>query len=137
MRVVFDTNVLISAALFEQSVPFQALRSVLGGGVLLVSEESLNEVVAVLRREKFDRYISAATRERFLGLFVRRATVVQVTETIQVCRDSDDDRLLELALSGNADCIVTGDDDLLVLHPFRGIPILIPRDFLDWMETQA
>ena len=49
---------------------------------------------------------------------------------MEVCRDPKDDQILELAVSGNADCIVTGDDDLLTLNPFRGIAIITPADFL-------
>jgi len=48
-----------------------------------------------------------------------------------VCRDPDDDKLLEIVIAGSADCLVTGDQDLLVLHPFQGIPILNPVGFLD------
>ena len=47
-----------------------------------------------------------------------------------MCRDPDDDKFLELAVSGNADYLVSGDDDLLALHPFREIPILRPAEFL-------
>jgi uncharacterized protein len=58
------------------------------------------------------------------------ATTVQVTTTIQACRDPKDNKVLELAVSGQAVCIVSGDKDLLVLHPFQGISILSPGDFL-------
>jgi predicted nucleic acid-binding protein len=57
--------------------------------------------------------------------------MVEVTESVHACRDPKDDRFLELAVSGHATCIVTGDDDLLSLHPFRGILLLSPRSFLD------
>ena len=55
---------------------------------------------------------------------------MQIELHIGVCRDPNDDKFLELALSGGADCIVSGDKDLLVLHPFRGVPIVTPRDFV-------
>ncbi|HEV8160029.1 MAG TPA: putative toxin-antitoxin system toxin component, PIN family, partial [Pyrinomonadaceae bacterium] len=64
--------------------------------------------------------------------FLKVAEMVETSETIVVCRDPKDDKLLELALSGNADFLVTGDKDLLVLNPFRGgVKIITPREFLD------
>lgn len=56
--------------------------------------------------------------------------MVEIAETIKICRDPKDDKLLELASSGKADFLVTGDNDMLVLNPFRGIEIITPRDFL-------
>ena len=61
---------------------------------------------------------------------MREAELVEITETVAACRDPKDDQILELAISGNADCIVTGDDDLLTMNPFRGIAIIAPADFL-------
>jgi predicted nucleic acid-binding protein len=52
-----------------------------------------------------------------------------------VCRDPDDDKLLEIAVAGNADCLVTGDQDLLILHPFQGVPIITPAAFLEAVEA--
>lgn len=59
------------------------------------------------------------------------ADLVTPTLSISACRDPDDNRVLECALSGGASCIVTGDADLLTLHPFQGIRIITPRQFLD------
>jgi predicted nucleic acid-binding protein len=56
---------------------------------------------------------------------------VEISETIVACRDPKDDQYLALAINGGAECIVTGDEDLLVLHPFRSIPILTARSFLE------
>ena len=68
---------------------------------------------------------------RFLAALVREAELIEITQEITTCRDSKDDKFLELAVCGNADCVVTGDQDLLVLNPFRGIPVLTPKEFLD------
>ncbi len=65
----------------------------------------------------------------FLTAFVRDGTRVEITEQVKECRDPEDNKFLELALSGRATCIVSGDEDLLILHPFRGIAILTPRQF--------
>ena len=82
-------------------------------------------------RQKFDRYVSLETRLRFLSGFISLSTVVEISERIQVCRDPKDDMVLETAVNGQADTIITGDQDLLVLHPFRQIAVLSPRTFLD------
>jgi uncharacterized protein len=80
--------------------------------------------------KKFDRYLSEEQREAFLIALVQSSTLVEVTKTITACRDPKDNMLLELAVSGKADVIVTGDTDLLVLHPFKKIAILQPEAFL-------
>ena len=66
----------------------------------------------------------------FLAAVVRESELVEVTAVVSVCRDPQDDKFLELALSGAATHIISGDDDLLALHPFRGIAILSPQDFV-------
>ena len=97
---------------------------------VLCSRESRFEILLVLQREKFDRYLSKERRlayfERVLPLF----EPVKTTLTINMCRDTSDNKILELAISGKADIIITGDRDLLVLHPFRGVSILSPADYL-------
>ncbi len=129
-RYVFDTNVTVSAALFERSPPGQALYAALGRGELLVSRATVAELAEVLGRAKFDRYLTREEREEFLVKLVRKAVVVEITEEVRACRDAKDDKFLEVAVCGGASCVVTGDDDLLALHPFRGIPILSPAQFL-------
>lgn len=129
-RFVFDTTALVGASLFEGSVPDRALRQALALGDVLLSAETLGEAADVLRRPKFDKYVSAAVREEFLEAFVDRASWVEVTEEVRACRDPKDDKFLALALSGGAEVIVSGDGDLLVLHPFRGVSILTPAAFL-------
>jgi len=66
-----------------------------------------------------------------------QSVVVEPIISIETCRDPDDDKFLELAVEEEADLIISGDSDLLVLHPFEGIPILPPADFLDSKWTQA
>jgi predicted nucleic acid-binding protein len=56
--------------------------------------------------------------------------VVPITTSVKECRDPKDDKFLELAISGGASYIVSGDADLLTLHPFRGIAVITPQDFL-------
>jgi putative PIN family toxin of toxin-antitoxin system len=130
MRVVFDTNTLISALLFEQSTPGQALAYTSQQGEILLSAPLANELNKTLQRKKFQRYVTPEQREEFLIALVQSAELVEATETISTCRDPNDNHILELAVSGKADVIVTGDTDLLVLHPFQGIAVLNPQGFL-------
>jgi len=69
---------------------------------------------------------------RFVAVLGSEAVFVIISETIRACRDPKDDKFLELAVSGRAACIVTGDDGLLTLSPFREIPIMTPAAFLDF-----
>jgi len=130
-RYVFDTNVLVSAALLENSVPGRALAKGRNSGTLLVSDETVNEVVAVLAHPKFEKYIDVDDRERFLKALMSEAEHVAITRQIQACRDPRDDKFLELATSGKASHIISGDEDLLVLSPFHEIPIVTPAAFLN------
>lgn len=129
-RFVFDINALISAFLIEESVPSQALRAALNRGVVLVSAQLLTTLSGVLQRPKFDRYLTLDEREELVAAFVASSRMVEIAERIRACRDPDDDAILEVAVNGNAATIITGDPDLLVLNPFRGIQILAPADFV-------
>lgn len=81
-------------------------------------------------RPKFDRYISVEIRRSFVEEIKSLSMEVEITENVKLCRDPKDDKYLELALSGKADCIITGDQDLLTLNPFENIPIITPVEFL-------
>jgi putative PIN family toxin of toxin-antitoxin system len=130
-RFVLDTNAIISAALLKRSVSRRAFDKAVHEGELLVSAETLDELNQVLSRPAFAKYITAEERLEFLAVLLREAELVEVTIHVRRCRDPGDDKFLELAVSGQAACVVTGDQDLLVLHPFEGIPIVTPRDFLE------
>ena len=130
-RLVFDTNVVVSAVLFLATVPARALELGQAVGRLLVSDETVEELRRVLMRTKFDRYVRSDERARFLGRVLDDAMLVEIIESIDDCRDPNDNKFLEMAVSGGATHLVTGDDDLLVLHPFRGVAIVTPQAFLD------
>ena len=130
MRAVFYTNVLVGALLFENSTPAQAFFSAISNGEILLSIALVNEIHHILYRSKFDRYISDAQSEDFILALVESGTLVDVMEEISICRDPKDNMILELAVNGKADVIVTGDSDLLDLSPFREILILNPQTFL-------
>jgi putative PIN family toxin of toxin-antitoxin system len=129
-RLVIDTNALISRLLIPESVPAKAVQKAINFGQLLVSQATMWELADVLSRTKFDAYISVAQRQDFFHLLARIVEWVPISCSITICRDPKDDRILELALSGAADAIVTGDRDLLSLNPFRNIPIISPSEYL-------
>lgn len=130
MRSVADSNVLVSAVIFPHSVPRQAVRKALHYGVLLFSADTMNELKEVLSRSKFDRYVSREARAVFLAQLRSVADVVPIIQVVRECRDPKDNKFLEVALNGRADMIITGDEDLLAMNPWREIAILSPLDYL-------
>jgi putative PIN family toxin of toxin-antitoxin system len=129
-RLVIDTNTLISRLLLAGSIPAQAVRKAVDTSQLLVSEATMNELADVLSRPKFNRYVSIEERQQYIRLVGRAAELVPIVCPVRVCRDPKDDKFLELAVNGSARLIVTGDEDLLVLHPFQTIAILTPAAYL-------
>lgn len=131
--VIFDTNILVSAALLSGSHADLCVRAVLARQLpLIFSEPAFEELADVLMRPKLDRYVSRPTREGLLRTW-RKAAVMfpesSLRDQVRDCRDPDDDKFLELALASGARSIVTGDADLLVLDPWRGIRIVKLNDF--------
>jgi putative PIN family toxin of toxin-antitoxin system len=130
MRAVIDTNVLVSAVIFPSSVPRQAVRKALHHGIPLFSDSTLNELKTVLFRSKIDRYVTREERAVFLAQLESVAEMVPTVQIVRECRDPKDDKFLEVALNGRADVIITGDTDLLEMHPWRDAGILSPKNFL-------
>jgi putative PIN family toxin of toxin-antitoxin system len=128
MRLVVDTNIFVSAALKRVSWPGMVLRWLDTYGGLLKTDATEREVIEVLRRPRIAPKIAPGFRENLRGVFAA-AELVTITEHVTGCRDPDDDMFLELAVNGRADAIVSGDDDLLVLDTFRGIPIISAAAF--------
>ncbi|HEX3009242.1 MAG TPA: putative toxin-antitoxin system toxin component, PIN family [Bacteroidales bacterium] len=135
MNFVFDANVLVSVALFRNSVPALAYKKAQQGGKILISETTLNELKSTLEKPKLRKYITVKDKGVFLSKIMKIALFIDIIHSVNACRDPKDNMYLELALSGKADVIVTGDADLLVLHPFRSIPIVTPKNFLDNFEV--
>jgi uncharacterized protein len=129
MRCVLDTNVLVSAALKDQSLPALAARFVAQHGGLLKSIATERQLFDVMARPYFVPLIGPAARD-WLKELLATAELVTITENIVACRDPTDDKFLELAVNGHADFIVSGDADLLALNPFRGIAIVAPAAFV-------
>ena len=135
MRVVVDTNVFISALLSPQGIPSQ-LFQYWGQHFfdLLVSEESMDELVRVLQYPKIRKGLRSTDGElaEFVRLFREKGLLVTPQETIRaITADVSDNLYLEMAVAGDAQCIVSGDKHLLRLQEYQGIPILTPAEFLD------
>jgi putative PIN family toxin of toxin-antitoxin system len=130
-RFVFDANVIVSAFLFKNSPPRLALETAKNQGIIILSETVIDELSNVLSRSKFDRYLAKSIRQELLETLVEASLLVQPSESIDECRDPKDNKYLELAISGHAESLITGDEDLLVLNPFRNIKIITVLEFLD------
>jgi putative PIN family toxin of toxin-antitoxin system len=134
-RIILDTSTLVSAALRIGSIPHQVLLEALATCDLCASVETLAELEQVLDREKFDRYLDRDSRREFVALIRRHAHLFAVQnaelEGIEPpCRDLRDHPFLALALAAEVDVLVSSDEDLLVMHPWRGITITAPAEFL-------
>ncbi|GAA4785195.1 hypothetical protein GCM10023231_11280 [Olivibacter ginsenosidimutans] len=128
---VVDTNCFISANLLETSVSARAFDHALQLGHLAISEPLLSEYTEVLYRKKLDKYLSEQKRKRILQRFINHSIRFFPSELVNDCRDPKDNMVLELALACNAAFVLSGDKDLLVLHPYRNIPILSASQFLE------
>lgn len=133
-RIVLDANVLVSRLLMPDSQPARAVRLAVEMGDILLSQAVIDELSEVLGRAKFDRYVSRAVRTDFVRKLLAIAEVVEIAERVQACRDPKDDKYLDVAINGNADCILSGDRDLQALHPFLGIAILSPVEFIEMQD---
>ena len=130
MRVVVDTNVLVSAGLKAETAPRDAVLWVRRRGRFLKSDATERELRLTVARPKLLRLLANSAFLQELLHLMDAAEQIQVIETVRACRDPNDDKFLEVAINGNADMIITGDLDLLVLDGFRGIRIVAPADFL-------
>ena len=128
--IVFDASALVGAALKPDSVPERALLHAEEVDVIALSAAVDAEIAAVLSRPKFAGAIPLPRRERLLEILRRTAVWFEPAVRVTDCRDPKDDKYLELALAAGAETIVSSDDDLLVLHPWRGVRILRPADYL-------
>ncbi len=138
LRVVIDTNVLISAVLSRHTPPAWVVRHVLQHGRLLFSSTTFAELHTRLWRPKFDRYLSLEDRKQLLHDFGAAGVWVDVPPAIQsirYSRDADDDAFIHTAQAGNAHMLVSGDQDLLCLNPVGALPILTPAQAWGLMQN--
>ena len=139
IRAVVDTNILVRALIIPQgTVGPVLLRLRHGEYTLLYARPLLEELVDVLNRPRIrDKYgLSEDDIQTVIGLILLCGEAVTPEKSITVCRDPKDDKFLEVAVAGEADVIVSGDQDLLVLNPFSGIPIIPPSHFLQMLDAE-
>jgi putative PIN family toxin of toxin-antitoxin system len=139
MRVVVDTNVLVRAVIRPQgTVGPMLLRLRQGEYTLLTSRALLEELIDVLNRPRIrgKYHLTDQDIQTVVGLLLLRGEQVMPTERIVTCRDPRDDKFLEVAVAGKADVIVSGDQDLLDLHPYAGIAIVPPNIFLRMLDEE-
>ena len=128
MRVVIDTNIWISF-LIGKSLTGLSDEIISGRITVLFSEELFAELIEVLQRPKFKKYFNATAIEKLIVLLYDRVEWIEISQHFHDCRDKKDNFLLDLSVSGHADYLVTGDDDLLILNPFYGIEIVSYQTF--------
>ena len=131
LRVVLDSNILVSYLLNAKGTTIiEVVHTAFRETTVLLSQETFDELGAVLDRFVHRERLLASEREAFLQLLVVNSEWIKILTHVQACRDPKDDKFLALALNGEAHYLVTGDRDLLALRPFAGVQILTPRDFL-------
>lgn len=129
-RVVVDTNVFVSAFLGSKNAKLIIRDIFTGQYSLIMSHEQLQEIKTVLLRPKFSKYIHPNELDELIGLLSLKILVPSNYGKVKDCRDEKDNMILETAIYGNADFIITGDEDLLVLNPYRWIKVLSPIAFI-------
>ena len=129
-RVVIDTNVFISALLNPLGTPKKVINITVSQFTILQSEATYQELATRIGKKKFDKYLEKDDRLDFLSSLRNRSLFVDIWHETRVCSDLDDNKFLELAVSGMAQYIITGDKELLILNTYQGIPIITPAEFL-------
>lgn len=133
MRAVIDTNVLVSAVILPKSKLGELPGHIRSGLVVpLYHPTILAELVRVLGSNRIQKHfhLAPADIQVTIELVVRYGELITPTVHFALCRDPNDDIFLDIAFAGQAEMIVSGDEDLLALHPFGNIPIIKPREFL-------
>jgi putative PIN family toxin of toxin-antitoxin system len=133
-KVVVDTNVLLSAALSSRGAPAELVDRLLAEGRLIFSEATFAELESRIWKPKFDRYIPIERRKQILLELNSVAMWVEIPVAISIqafSRDVKDDPFIHAALAAGASRLISGDDDLLCLHPLDKLHIVTPRAALD------
>lgn len=135
MKVVIDTNIWISYLLGSllQGMDEKILSKEIK---VVVSDEMLKEISEVSSRPKFKNIFTAKRIKELFSLLDSYAVVVSPSQKVNVCRDGKDNFLLEVALEGEADYLVTGDEDLLVINTFQSTKIIRPKEFEDMFKSE-
>ena len=128
LRVVIDTNIWISF-LIGKTLTGLSKAIISGQVIVLFSDTLFRELIEVLKRPKFKKYFSETAIENLVTLLYEKVDLIEVTHYFEDCRDVKDNFLLNLAVSGRANYLVTGDADLLMLNPFQDVEIISYQHF--------
>lgn len=134
LKIVIDTNVFVSALLGNPTCKEIAELLKQKSFVYLTSFELLDELTKTLQKPKFINLNQDETN-KFLRLIRKRAKIIFSDESITLCRDLKDNIVLECALAGKANFIVTGDKDLLALKKLKNISIITPKKFIKQLKV--
>jgi len=130
-KFVLDTNLFISSLLRKNTPPSILLEHIIFSGTLVFSKETFKELVEVISRKKFEKYISPEKRTKFITQLIDEAQFITPQKKFDICRDAKDNVFLDVAVEAQVDFLISGDDDLLVLKEVEGIPMLTAREALN------
>jgi putative PIN family toxin of toxin-antitoxin system len=130
--IVLDSNLIVSAILNPEGICALAIDLADTNFDMVRSKATTNELVEVLRRDKFDRFAAVEDRVFRVQTYIEATRLVTVNIVVTDCSDPKDNKFLELAIAANASVIVSGDKKHLVsMNPYKGIAIIRIRDFVD------
>ena len=131
-NIVLDTSTLISAFLFKNSLPYKTLKKAEEEFIIIQSEYTTAELLEVIYRKKFDKYLTDEERVKYLSDFLSTTQKINPIHSVEnSCKDPKDIPFLELAHTAKAKFIISSDKDLLELNPFNKIKILTPAEFIN------
>jgi putative PIN family toxin of toxin-antitoxin system len=134
-RVILDTNVILSHRLKSTGTITEAVTFAFTQCTILSSQDTFDELRRTLHRFLSKDYITHDEMAKQLAAFIEASEWIPIITKVQQCRDAKDDKFLELAIDGQADYLVTGDRDLLVMAEYKSTRILAPRDFVRLFES--
>ena len=139
IKVVIDTQIFLRAAINRQSLPGKLIFDLRDRYILITSPQMIAEIIDVLSRPALRTKFKTLTDATLNGILIRiaDAEVVEVTDVEAISRDPKDDIFLACAKASSADYVVSEDKDLLVLNPYKGIPIVDALSFLHVLQGQT
>jgi len=132
--IVVDTSTLVGAVISPDGVPRLAVQLARDQDIFALSEAVLDELIDVLHRPRLARFVLADRREELLCILISESVWFEPDEQVTDCRDANDNKFLELAQASSASIIVSSDNDLLVLDPWRHTRILQPAAYVALMQ---
>jgi uncharacterized protein len=135
-KIIIDTNLWVSMAMGSRVVSEQILSIISSTNIeIFASTELLDELTETLVKPRLRPYLTNQRTQHLFDLIWLKTHLITVNTSVSVCRDAKDNFILNLAIDANADYIITGDKDLLVLHPFGTIKIITIGDFLQFFSS--